>query len=131
MQPYQGNLKGMIEIFVYLKKFYKGKILIDPNYPDHAKFQTPEYDQWQKLYPDVQELVPDKSETLPSKSKSVCITVYKDADYAYGILTKRLVSGILIFINNTPVKWVYKHQKTVETSTYGSELVGANCKASS
>ena len=26
-------------------------------------------------------------------------------------------------INNTPVKWITKRQKTVETSTYGSELV--------
>ena len=28
-------------------------------------------------------------------------------------------------INNTPVKWISKRQKTVETSTYGSELVAA------
>ena len=26
-------------------------------------------------------------------------------------------------LNNTPVRWVSKRQKTVETSTYGSELV--------
>ena len=28
-------------------------------------------------------------------------------------------------LNNTPVRWVSKRQKTVETSTYGSELVAS------
>ena len=30
-----------------------------------------------------------------------------------------------MLLNNTPVLWVSKRQKTVETSTYGSELVAA------
>ena len=53
------------------------------------------------------------------------VTVYKDAEHAHDVLTRRSVSGILLFINNTPVKWISKRQKTVETSTYGSELVAA------
>ena len=28
-------------------------------------------------------------------------------------------------LNNTPIRWVYKRQKTVESSTYRSELVAA------
>jgi hypothetical protein len=28
-------------------------------------------------------------------------------------------------LSNTPIRWVSKRQKTVETSTYGSELVAA------
>ena len=32
---------------------------------------------------------------------------------------------IEIMMNNTPVAWVSKRQKTVETSTYGAELVAA------
>ena len=32
---------------------------------------------------------------------------------------------MLVFINNSPIKWFCKRQKTVETSTYGSELVAA------
>ena len=31
----------------------------------------------------------------------------------------------MLFVNNMPVRWVSKRQKTVETSTYGSELVAA------
>ena len=51
--------------------------------------------------------------------------MFKDADHAHDIVTRRSVTGILLLINNTPVKWISKRQKTVETSTYGSELVAA------
>jgi hypothetical protein len=29
-------------------------------------------------------------------------------------------------LNNTPIRWISKRQKTVETSTYGSELVASS-----
>ena len=51
------------------------------------------------------------------------ITIYKDADHAHDLLTRRSVTGILLMVNNTPVKWISKRQKTIETSTYGSEMV--------
>ena len=35
------------------------------------------------------------------------------------------MTGILVFVNSTPIRWFSKMQKTVETSTYGSELVAA------
>ena len=51
--------------------------------------------------------------------------VYKDADHAHDLATRRSVTGILLLVNNTPVKWMSKRQKTIETSTYGAELVAA------
>ena len=59
------------------------------------------------------------------QGKSVRITVYLDADHAHDVVTRRSVTGIFILLNNTPIKWVCKRQRTVETSTYGSELVAA------
>ena len=41
------------------------------------------------------------------------------------MVTRRSVTGILLCVNKTPVKWYRKRQNTVETSTYGSELVAA------
>ena len=35
------------------------------------------------------------------------------------------MTGALIFLNSTPIKWYCKKQNTVESSTYGSELVAA------
>ena len=48
-----------------------------------------------------------------------------DADHAHDLVTRRYITGILLMLNNTPVIWVSKRQKTVETSTSGSELVAS------
>ena len=55
--------------------------------------------------------------------KPIDITCYFDADHASDLVTRRSVTGILAFLNATPVKWYSKRQKTVESSTYGSEFV--------
>ena len=36
--------------------------------------------------------------------------------------TRRAVTGVLHFINKTPIDWYTKKQPTVETATYGSEF---------
>jgi hypothetical protein len=53
------------------------------------------------------------------------MTVYVDADHAHDLVTTRSITGILVVLNNTPIRWMSKRQKTVETSTYGSELVAS------
>jgi hypothetical protein len=53
------------------------------------------------------------------------MTVYVDANHEHDLVTRRSITNILIILNNTPIRWVSKRQKTVETSTYGSELVSA------
>jgi hypothetical protein len=55
----------------------------------------------------------------------VRMTVYVDADHAHDLVTRRSITGILMMLNNTPIRWVSKRQKTVETSTYGSGLVAS------
>jgi hypothetical protein len=51
------------------------------------------------------------------------MTVYVDADHAHDLVTRRSITGIIVMLNNTTIWWVSKRQKTVDTSTYGSELV--------
>ena len=53
------------------------------------------------------------------------ITIFVDADHARDKVTCRSVSGILVLVNNTVVVTFSKRQTTVESSTYGSELVAA------
>ncbi len=49
-----------------------------------------------------------------------------DADHARDKVTRKSVTGIVILLNNTPICWLSRRQRTVETSTHGSEL-GAAC----
>jgi hypothetical protein len=53
------------------------------------------------------------------------MTVYVDADHAHDLVSRRSITGILVMLNYTAIRWISKRQKTVETSTYGSELVAS------
>ena len=68
-------------------------------------------------------MIPGPEERPTATGPKIRITVYKDSDHAHDVLTRRSVTGVLLFLNNTPVRWISKRQKTVETSTYGAELV--------
>ena len=48
---------------------------------------------------------------------------FVDADHASNTVTRRLQTGILIFLNKAPIVWYSKQQNTVETSTFGSEFI--------
>jgi hypothetical protein len=76
-----------------------------------------------EFYPDSSEEIP--KDLPPEKGSRVRMTVYVDADHAHDLVTRRSITGILVMLNNTPIRWVSKRQKTVETSTYGSELVAS------
>jgi hypothetical protein len=123
MAPREGHLEAMKRVFGYLKKFPKGKIVIDSSYRDNSKFISKDHDGWKEFYPDASEQMPDGM-PVPF-GKKVRITCYVDADHAHDTVTRRSVTAILLFVNNTPIRWYSKRQKTVETSTYGSELVAA------
>jgi hypothetical protein len=121
--PREGHVSAVKRIFGYVKKFPHAQILVDTNF--HVpKIVSPPVDyDWQEFYPDASEELPPG---MPEpKGKGIRMTVYKDADHAHDLVTRRSVTGVLMFLNNMPITWLSKRQKTVETSTYGSELVAA------
>ena len=54
----------MISFFGYLKRYIKGNIVIDPNYPNHEVHETEKYDNWKEFYPEAEEILPDKNDKL-------------------------------------------------------------------
>ena len=50
---------------------------------------------------------------------------YVDANLLHCLITGRSVTGILHFLNGTPIDWYSKKMATVETATYGAEFVSA------
>jgi hypothetical protein len=81
------------------------------------------HSNWMEFYPDASEEIP--KDIPPEKGPRVSMTVYVDADHAHDLVTRRSITGILVMLNDTPIRWISKRQKTVETSTYGSELVAS------
>jgi hypothetical protein len=124
MAPRLGHFTAMERVFGYLRKHYAGHIVIDHQVaPIREKAQFNLGMDWIEFYPDATEDLPYDM-PHPAGSKAM-LTCYVDADHARDKVTCRSVTGIILLINNTPVLWISKRQKTVETSTYGSELVAA------
>jgi len=128
MAPCQGHLHTVKQIFDYLKHYSSGKILVDPKFHDWSKYNASQEYTWQESYPHAQEEI--SQDLLQPLGKPTRIMHYVDTDHAHDQATQRLVTGILLFVNGMPTKWVSKHQNTVESSTYGSEMVAARiaCK---
>ncbi len=123
MAPREGHMKALCRILAYLKANPEAKILFDTSKPDHSTHVTEIEPSWTDMYPGAEEeLPPDMPEP---KGNSVRMTVYKDSSHACDLLTRRSTTGIVLFLNNTLTRWVSKRQKTVESSTYGSELIAA------
>ena len=120
--PRLGHLDSLYHIFAYLKGHPNmGRIAYDPKHPrvDYSVFN--ETADWQPFYGDVEEELPPK---MPEPlGHPVTIHAFVDANHAGNVVTRRSHSGIIIFVNNAPIIWFCKRQNTVESSTFGSELV--------
>ena len=55
--------------------------------------------------------------------RPVYVGYFVDADHGGNVITRRLHSRILLFINKSLIKSFIKRQNTVKSSTFGSELV--------
>ena len=112
----------MYRLFGYFKKFPDRKLYINPspiNIPDY-EFQDQD---WSEFYPDAEEELPDDA---PSpRGPPACMVYYVDVDHAHDVVTRCSITGVVLMVNNMPVKWILKRQQTIETSSYGSKLVAA------
>jgi Reverse transcriptase (RNA-dependent DNA polymerase) len=124
MAPRVGHMLALHRVFGYLARYPSGMIPIDVSEPPiRAQAIVTKGQNWIEFYPDAEEdIPPDMLVPIGNEAK---ITVYVDADHARDQVTRRSVTGIVLLLNNTPLVWISKRQKTVESSTYGSELVAA------
>eukprot|EP00957_Ditylum_brightwellii_P161046 12260858-Ditylum_brightwellii.AAC.1 len=67
---------------------------------------------WTYFYDDVEE-------ELPSRGCSVNIHIFVDANHAGNVVTRRLHTGIIIFVQNVPIIWFSKNKNSVESATFG------------
>jgi hypothetical protein len=119
--PREGHLKRCYRLFGYLKHNPKGRLLFDPNNPDLSKFEFQLHD-WTDIYPFPQEALPDHI-PVPRTPYPLAVTAYVDASHATDLITRRSVTGYILFVGKSVIKYYCKRQNTVESSSYGSELV--------
>jgi hypothetical protein len=118
--PRQNHMDTVLRIFAYLKQHKNSKLVFDFETRDFPADIFQQYD-WAEMYPDAKEEIPDG---IPEPlGKPLQLNVFCDAAHADDLVTRRSTSGIIIFVNGTPIRWYSKRQNTVEGSTYGSEFI--------
>jgi hypothetical protein len=121
--PREGHLERLKRIVGYLSRMRAATIRIRTDEPDYSGIEVQEYDWEYSVYGNVKEAIPDD---IPEPlGRRVVLGSYVDANLYHDLLTGRSVTGILHFLNQTPIDWFSKKQSTVETATYGSEFVAA------
>lgn len=120
--PRRGHFMTMLRVFGYLKNHIKGSIRVNLEVPETHNLPQIKHN-WSEIYPGAKEELPP-NRPIP-KGFGFHMTTYFDADHAHDLETRRSVTGVLVFLNKTTIRWYSKRQNTVETSSYGSELVAA------
>ena len=122
----KGHLDCAKRIYGYLSKMQDAVICVRVSEPDYSDLPDLLHDWAYSVYGDGEEMIP--KDAPPPLGKRVVLTHYLDANLYHDMVTGRSVTGILHFINKTPIDWFSKKQGTVETATYGSEFVaGRTC----
>ena len=117
--PREGHLEQVIHIMGYLNEHKKLRLLFDAGRPHINEKWFKDYD-WFDFYRDAEEELPPNMPS--SRGLPVTINVFVDADHAGNKVTRRSQTGVLIFVNKSPIHWYSKKQPTVEASTFGSEF---------
>ena len=118
--PRTDHLTHLLGVFAYVKKHLQSRLVFDYRTRDWSKIAWLEHD-WRDYYPDAQEAIP--SNAPQPRGKAVQINMFCDASHATDLVTRRSTTGIIIFVQGTPILWYSKRQNTIETSTFGSEFV--------
>jgi hypothetical protein len=121
--PRVGHLERAKRVIGYLHKMRHAAIRVRTDEPDFSSYNKPSYDWMTTVYGDVREDIP-KDAPIP-KGKFVTTSHYVDANLMHDMVSGKSVTGVLHFLNQTPIDWHSKKQATVETATYGSEFVAA------
>ena len=123
VNPRRGHMNAMFHVFGYLKQNPKRTLCFSPLWPDlsggHFNYEAAK--DFKEFYIDAEEEIP--AGAPKSRDEEVVMTAYVDASHASNKKTRRSHTRYLIFINMAPIVWYSKRQRTVESSTFGSEYI--------
>ena len=117
--PRLGHLEEVLHIFGYLKSHRKFRIMFDSGYPIFREGKFKSY-EWEEFYRNVQEDIPPNKPK--ERSKAISISMFVDASHGSDTKNRKSQTGLLIFVNKSPIMWYSKRQPTVEVSTFGAEF---------
>jgi hypothetical protein len=121
--PRVGHLERLKRIYGFLSKMRHAVLQICTEEPDYSKLPDLEHDWSRSVYGEITEKIPQ--DAPEPHGKHVTTTHFVNANLLHDLVTGRSVTATLHLVNKTPSDRYSKKQATVETATYGSEVVAA------
>jgi len=118
--PKHGHMARLLRIYGYVKRTMSYGYVVDPHEPRMENVQVLAFKDELRVYGDCSE--ERNAHEMEACDRTLRTTIFVDADHAHDTSTRRSVTGVIVFVGCTPVRWISKRQKTVETSSYGSEF---------
>lgn len=125
--PRLGHLELALYMFGYLKKFPNRRIVMDsrPLQIDSELLKDSFHPDFLEDYPEAAADGEEIPQDIPAPRGSEMDTaIFHDTDHAHDQVTRRSITGIIVFVGSTPVLWPSKRQGCIATSTYCAEFVG-------
>jgi hypothetical protein len=124
--PREGHLERAYRIFGYLKQRRHLAIQLDARAPliDHGSLHSGGGPDFTSFYPDAAEDIDPK--LPPAFGLELEITGIVDADFGHDFVTRRSITGLMLFVRQTPMVWSSRRQLSVQSSTYGAEFLAAH-----
>ena len=116
--PRVGHFEAVMHMFAYLKTHERSKVVLDSSYP--VLPEVVKHD-WETFYGKVKEEEPP--DAPEPRGQPVNMVTFVDASHASDKTNRRSRTGVLLYVNKALVGWYSKKQGSVETSTFGSEMV--------
>jgi hypothetical protein len=121
--PQEGRLSQVLQIFSYLRKYHNSIMVSDPSDPviDAVSFDRKDWTSSEFGHIDGDEELPPNMLTPCGQGFTMWAKV--DVDHAPDTVTRRLRTGLFVYLNCAPVYWFSKKQTSVESSSFGSAFV--------
>ena len=119
--PIQGHLNNTQRVIGYLFGMKHAVIWFCISLLNYSDIQYKKNDWKNSVYGDVNELMPTNAPE--SLEAPIILTHYVDANLYHYMLTGRSITGIINFINKTPIDLFSKKNNTGKIATYGSEFL--------
>ena len=123
--PRQGHLDHLSKIFGHLRQNPETKIGFRNGIPDCEAFcSMPEHDWMHSVHGEAEAPFIDGL-TPPPKAKTAQVMAFCDSALAACKVSGKASTGVLVFVNQTPVDWHSKLQKPTKTAVCGAEFSAA------
>jgi len=120
-KPREGHMRRALKIIGYLKKYPKKGYIIDPRNPISFEKYSDVIPDFGNQYDNFEEEIDEK---IPKPiMKELDVTIFVDSNHGHDLVTGKSITGVIIFVGRTPIKYFSKRQSSVQTSTFGAEFV--------